>query len=173
MVVPDGVVVVVVVGDGVVVVVPERGVVSADGQLTALVTPALGTLVQVPAVAATVTVMPRPSVVVVVSVVDVPVTVLDGGTPSPRGRLDSTVYWPAPLTAFQLTGMVAVVTRPLVAHVMAPIVTSVGVLIWPAFAVAVPLLVDSQAAAATPPPASSSVATTAATSAAPGRVRRW
>ncbi|MEJ2889733.1 hypothetical protein [Actinomycetospora aeridis] len=164
----------VVVGAGVVVF--ARGAVSAVGQLTGLDTPALGTLVQVPAVAETVTVIPTPRVVVVVRVVDVVVTVLEGGTPRFSVRVESTVYCPAPLTAFQLTGIVAVVTRPLVAHVMVPIVTPVGALMLPALAVAVPALRESHAAAATPLPASSSVTTTAATAAVDhrrGRVRRW
>lgn len=168
---------VVVVGAGVVgsvvVVPPERGAVSAFGQATPLVTAALGALVQVPAVAETVTVMLTPSVVVVVTVVDVAVTVLGGGTPRPNGRVEVTVYDPAPLTAFQLTGIVAVVTSPLVAQEIAPIVTPVGALIWPARAVAVPVLLDNHAAVAAPPPASSSVTTTAATTATPGRLRRW
>lgn len=162
-----------VVGVGVVVVPPERGAVRPVGQATPFVAPALATLLHRPAVADTVTVMLTPIVVVVVSVVDVPVTVLGGGTPSPSGRLDSTVYCPAPSTAFQLTGIVAVVTSPLVAQVIAPMVTPVGALIWPARAVAVPAFVDSHAAVATPPPASSSVATTPARTARPGRLRRW
>ncbi|MDD7967126.1 hypothetical protein [Actinomycetospora lemnae] len=159
-VVGAGPVVVVVVGGvagGVVVVlvvVPEH--------VTCFVTGALGALVQLPALAVTRTVMPV-SVVVVVSVVDVPVTVFVGGTPMVSRRLDSTVYWPAPLTTFQLTGMVAVVTRPLVVHVTVPIATPVGVPIWPARADAVPVLVLRHAAVATPPPASSSVTTRAAT----------
>ncbi|GAA4882843.1 hypothetical protein GCM10023203_38170 [Actinomycetospora straminea] len=162
VVVGTGPVVVVVVGvaggvvDGVVVVltvVPEH--------VTGFCTGALGALVQLPALAVTRTVM-GVSVDVVVSVVDVPLTVFGGGAPMPSGRVDSTVYWPAPLTAFQLTGMVAVVTSPLVVHVTVPIATPVGTSICPARAVAVPVFVVCQPAVATPPPASSSVTTTAA-----------
>jgi hypothetical protein len=160
---PHRVVVVVGAGVGVVVVV---GAVPDAGQLTALLTVALGEPVQFPAVAVTVT-YTLSSRVVVVSVVEVPVTVLLCCC-SPSVRLDATVYCDAPVTPVQLTGMVAVVVPPLVVHVIAPIVTPPGVPIWPARAVAVPVFVVRQAAVATPPPASSSTATTAATAATRG-----
>src|SRR4051794_6518578 len=108
----------------------------------------------------------------VVSVVDVPVTVFFSACTRFRTRPDSTVYWVAPVTDDQLTGIVAVAVGPLVVHVIAPMVTFVGVPIWPALAVPVPVVVVRHAAAATPPPASSSVTTTAATAATAGRLMR-
>jgi hypothetical protein len=150
---------VVVVGTGAVLVVV--GAVPAAGQVTALLTAALGEPVQFPAVAVTVT-YTLSSRVVVVSVVEVPVTVLVCCC-SPRVRLDATVYCDAPATPVQLTGMVAVVVPPLVLHVIVPITTPVGVPIWPARAAAVPVFWLDHPAVATPPPASSSTVTTAAT----------
>jgi hypothetical protein len=155
--------VVVEVGAGVVVVTEFGLALPAAGQVTALLTAALGVPVQLPALAVTVTYIVSSSVVVVI-VVDVPVTVLLSDR-SPSARPDETVYWVAPVTPVQLTGIVAVVVRPLVVHVIAPSVTFVGVPIWPARAVAVPVFWLRHAAVATPPPASSSVTTTAATTA--------
>jgi hypothetical protein len=156
----------------VVPVVPvDRGVAPPAGQVTALLTVALGAPVQFPAFAVTVTYTVSSSVVVV-RVVDVPVTDFVSEN-SPRARPDATVYSPAPVTPVQLTGMVAVVVRPLVVHVIVPITTPVGVPIWPARAVAVPVFWLRHAAAATPPPASSSVVTTtAARTPSAGRLTR-
>jgi hypothetical protein len=136
-----------------------------------LLTVLLGVPVHFPALAVTRTWMFSSSVEVV-SVVYVPVTVFFSACTRFRTRPDSTVYWVAPVTDDQLTGIVAVVESPLVVHVIAPMVTFAGVPICPALAVPVPVLVVRHAAAATPPPASSSVTTTAATAARAGRLMR-
>ena len=76
-------------------------------QATGLDTTVLGVPVHLPALAVTRT-LTFTSNVVVVNVVDVPVTVFVSACTRLRTRPASTVYCVAPDTAFQLTGIVAV-----------------------------------------------------------------